>query len=46
MLSTHGDYYDVVDWNCTLAPYVDKIYWKIDAGSKYTFPDNVKWERN
>ena len=44
-LQTSGDYYDVVDWNCTLAPYVDKLYWKIDAGSQYEFPNNVSWER-
>ncbi len=45
-LSTSNDYYDVVDKNCSLAPYVDKIYWKIDGASIYTFPNNVKWERD
>ena len=45
-LQTSGDYYDVVDWACTLAPYVDKLYWKIDAGSQYEFPNNVHWERD
>ena len=45
-LQTSGDYYDIVDWECTLAPYVDKLYWRIDAGSQYEFPNNVNWERN
>lgn len=44
-LQTSGDYYDIVDWDCTLAPYVDKLYWKIDAGSIYKYPNNVSWER-
>lgn len=29
-LSTQGDFYQSVDNWCTLAPYVDRIYWKID----------------
>jgi hypothetical protein len=41
-LSTSGDYYDVIDNYCTLAPYVDRIYWKIDGASEYEFPNNVK----
>lgn len=41
-LSTSGDYYDVVDNYCTLAPYVDRIYWKIDGASEYKYPYNVK----
>lgn len=41
-LSTSGDYYDVVDNYCTLAPYVDRIYWKIDGASEYEYPHNVK----
>ena len=41
-LSTSGDYYDVVDNYCTLAPYVDRIYWKIDGASEYEYPYNVK----
>ena len=45
-LKTSGDYYDVVDWECSLAPYVDKIYWKIDAGSSLQYPNNVMWDRN
>ena len=32
-----------VDNKCTLAPYVDKIYWKIDETSMSAFPYNVKW---
>lgn len=44
-LQTCGDYYDNVDWECSLAPYVDKLYWKIEAGNKYEFPNNVSWER-
>jgi len=44
-LQTSGDYYDKVDWQCTLAPYVDKLYWKIDVGSQYEFPNNIGWER-
>ena len=30
-LSGINDYYDVVDNECSLAPYVDKLYWKIDG---------------
>ena len=45
-LSGVNDYYDKVDWQCSLAPYVDKLYWKIDAGSQYEYPNNVKWDRN
>lgn len=45
-LSTNGDFYGKVDRNCSLEPYVDKIYWTIDADSVYTFPNNVIWERN
>lgn len=41
-LSTSGDYYDVIDNYCTLAPYVDRIYWKIDGASEYKYPNNVK----
>jgi len=41
-LQTSGDYYDVVDNYCTLAPYVDRIYWKIDGASEYEYPNNVK----
>lgn len=44
-LSTSGDSYDVVDRNCSLEPYVDKIYWTIDADSIYTYPNNVQWNR-
>ena len=52
-LSTIDDYYDKVDWNCSLAPYVDRLYWRIDGDiimpdgkTKYEFPNNVKWERD
>lgn len=41
-LQTSGDYYDVVDNYCTLAPYVDRIFWKIDGASEYEYPHNVK----
>ena len=44
-LSTAGDTYANVDKRCSLEPYVDKIYWTIDADSIYTYPNNVKWER-
>lgn len=44
-LSTSGDFYGIVDRNCSLEPYVDKIYWTINADSVYTFPNNVIWER-
>ena len=44
-LSTSGDAYGVVDRNCSLEPYVDKIYWTIDAESIYTYPNNVQWNR-
>lgn len=44
-LSTVGDSYGIVDMNCSLEPYVDKIYWKIDADSVQVFPNNVSWER-
>lgn len=44
-LSGANDYYDHVDWNCTLAPYVDKLYWTISPGVEYEFPNNVVWER-
>ena len=30
-LSGVNDYYDIVDNECSLAPYVDKLYWKIDG---------------
>ena len=40
-----NDYYDHVDWDCTLAPYVDKLYWRIETGTEYEFPNNVIWER-
>lgn len=30
-LSSVNDYYDVVDWDCSLQPYVDKLYWTIDG---------------
>ena len=32
-LSTIGDFYDIVDNDCSLEPYVDKLYWKIDGMS-------------
>lgn len=44
-LSTYDDYYDKVDWQCSLEPYVDKLYWRIDGLSPYKFPNNVIWER-
>ena len=44
-LSTINDYYDKVDWQCSLEPYVDKLYWRIDGLSPYSFPNNVIVER-
>ena len=44
-LSTRGDIYGIVDKNCSLEPYVDKIYWTINADSMQTFPDNVIWNK-
>lgn len=43
-LSGINNYYDIVDWECSLAPYVDKMYWTIDGGSQYTYPNNIYWE--
>jgi len=34
---------ETVDNACTLAPYVDKIYWKIDETNMSAFPYNVRW---
>ena len=45
-LSTVNDAYGIVDRNCSLEPYVDKIYWTIDADSIYTYPNNIRWDRN
>ena len=44
-LKTTGDVYGIVDQNCSLEPYVDKIYWTINADSVYSFPNNVIWNR-
>lgn len=44
-LSTSGDYYDKVDWNCTLEPYVEKMYWSIDMNISSQFPNNIRWDR-
>lgn len=40
-LTPVGDHYDSVDNWCTLAPYVDRIRWRIDEASTRPFPDNV-----
>lgn len=40
-LTPVGDYYEPVDNWCTLAPYVDRLRWKIDEMSTRPFPDNV-----
>lgn len=45
-IKTENDYYDTVDHYCSLEPYVDKIYWKIDGTSDYEYPNNVVWERD
>lgn len=46
-LSCINNYYDIVDWQCSLAPYVDKMYWKIDTDqSAYTYPNNIFWTHN
>ena len=44
-LQGNNDYYATVDRNCSLEPYVDKIYWTIDADSIYTLPNNIRWDR-
>lgn len=44
-LQGNNDYYAAVDRNCSLEPYVDKIYWTIDADSIYTLPNNIRWDR-
>lgn len=44
-LSGEPDYYESVDTSCTIAPYVDKLYWRIDAASQYPWPNNVVAER-
>ena len=44
-LKTFGDVNQVVGNNCSLAPFVDKIYWTIDADSIYTYPNNITWQR-
>ena len=36
VLSTFGDEYSSVDNWCTLAPYVDRIYWKIDEDGSFS----------
>ena len=41
-ITPENDYYQPVDNWCTLAPYVDRIKWKIDESSTAPFPDNVK----
>ena len=41
-VTPENDYYQPVDNWCTLAPYVDRIKWKIDESSTAPFPDNVK----
>jgi hypothetical protein len=41
-LRTSGDYYAPVDNWCTLAPYVDRIIWRIDEVSQMPFPYNVR----
>jgi len=41
-LTPVGDYYEPVDNWCTLAPYVDRIRWRIDETSTRPFPENVK----
>ena len=44
-LSTIDDYYDKVDWKCSLEPYVDKLYWRIDGVSPSAFPYNIVQEK-
>ena len=44
--ATSGDWYEPVDNWCTLAPYVDRLRWKIDQSSPYPFPYNVKTYRD
>lgn len=40
-LSTVNDFYDIVDDKCSLEPYVDKLYWRIDGLSPYPPPNNL-----
>lgn len=41
-LKTSGDYYAKVNSDCSLYPYKDPIYWRINPLSKNEFPDNVE----
>lgn len=41
-LTPVDDFYEPVDTWCTLAPYVDRVRWKIDQSSPYPFPENVR----
>lgn len=41
-LKTSGDYYAKVNSECSLYPYKDPIYWRINPLSKNEFPDNVE----
>lgn len=45
-LRTSGDYYERVNEQCSLYPYKDPIYWRINPLSKNDFPDNVEIARN
>ena len=45
-ISCENNYYDIVDWDCSLAPYVDRMYWVIDGGILCAFPYNVQWMRD
>lgn len=41
-LKTSGDYYEKISRYCSLYPYKDAIYWRIDPFSTEDFPDNVE----
>lgn len=41
-LTPVNDWYEPVDNWCTLAPYVDRIRWRIDETSTRPFPENVR----
>ena len=43
---TSGDYYERVNSECSLYPYKDPIYWRINPLSPNEFPDNVEVARD
>lgn len=45
-LKTSGDYYAKVNSQCSLYPYKDPLYWRINPLSPDDFPDNVEIVRD